>query len=143
MKEVVGGIEYIGVDIVEELVARLNGKHASAQLRFECHDLVTDILPRADVILCRDCLVHLPLHEVGVVLRNFVKSGSTWLLTTTFPSTAANADVRWSGWRPLNLQAEPFLLPEPQRLINEGCTEDEGKYSDKSLGLWRLADLRL
>ncbi len=143
MKEITADIDYTGVDIVQELVDRLNTHYAEPGRRFECHDLVTDILPRADVILCRDCLVHLPLHEVAIVLRNFVKSGSTWLLTTTFPETPANADVRWSGWRPLNLQAEPFSLPAPEQLINEGCTEDGGKYADKSLGLWRLADLRI
>ena len=27
------------------------------------------------------------------------------------------------------------------QLFEEGCTEDDGKYADKSLGLWRLADL--
>jgi len=141
MKEMSADIRYTGVDIVQELVDRLNERYSQPNRSFECHDLVTDILPRADVILCRDCLVHLPLHEVAVVLRNFVKSGSTWLLTTTFPRTAANTDVRWSGWRPLNLQVDPFLLPEPLQLINEGCTEDGGKYTDKSLGLWRLSDL--
>ena len=35
-----------------------------------------------------------------------------------------------------------FNLPAPVKLINEGCTEDGGKFADKSLGLWRVEDLR-
>ena len=134
------GVDYIGVDIVGELVERLRNEFP--QRRFECRDLVEDDLPAADLIFCRDCLVHLPLEEVGKVLRNFARSGATWLLTTTFPNVGENKDVKWSGWRRLNLEAAPFGLPNPVRLINEGCTEDGGKFADKSLGLWQMADLR-
>lgn len=36
----------------------------------------------------------------------------------------------------------PFMLPNPLELIIEGCTEDNGAYEDKSLGLWKIADIR-
>ncbi len=134
------GVQYTGVDIVAELVDKLRAQFPAR--RFECLDLVADVLPRADVILCRDCLVHLPLAEIQTVVRNFIKSGATWLLTTTFPATTSNTDVRWSGWRPLNLELAPLHFPVPTRIIVEGCTEDGGKHADKSLGLWRIADLQ-
>ena len=134
------GVAYTGVDIVPALVETLRGKFPGR--RFECQDLVTELLPQADVVFCRDCLVHLPVEEVKTVVRNIVKSGAAWLLTTTFPSSGTNTEVRWSGWRPINLQGAPFNLPAPVKLINEGCTEDGGKYADKSLGLWRVAELR-
>jgi hypothetical protein len=44
-------------------------------------------------------------------------------------------------WQPLNLEQEPFCLPPPIKLIAEGCTEVDGQYSDKSLGLWKVSDL--
>ena len=133
------GVFYTGIDIVPDLVERLRATHRERQ--FICADLVTEVLPMADLIFCRDCLVHLPVEEVKSAVRNFAKSGATWLLTTTFPESGTNTEVRWSGWRPINLQEAPFHLPAPVKLINEGCTEDGGKYADKSLGLWRLADL--
>jgi hypothetical protein len=133
------GITYTGVDIVAPLVDSLRTEYPAR--RFECLDLVTDILPCADLILCRDCLVHLPLAEIQLVIKQFIKSGATWMLTTTFPNSQDNADVRWSGWRPLNLELPPLALPKPARLVVEGCTENGGKYADKSLGLWRLSDL--
>jgi hypothetical protein len=71
------------------------------------------------------------------------RSGSTYILTTTFPSLAMNEDLKQPGdWRRINLEREPFRLPPPIRLLNEGCTEGvDGQYADKSLGLWKLSDL--
>jgi len=132
-------IAYTGVDIVPDLIEK--NRRSFPTRRFECLDLVTDILPKANIIFCRDCLVHLPLAEVQTVIRNFIKSGAAWLLTTTFPTRPNNPDVRWSGWRPLNLEAAPFNFPAPFRLFNEHCTEDNGQYADKSLALWRLSEL--
>ena len=61
---------------------------------FECVDLVTDILPRADVIFCRDCLVHLPLAEMKIGgAKCGQERGGYWLVTTTFPKTTENGDV--------------------------------------------------
>ena len=45
-------------------------------------------------------------------------------------------------WRVLDLEREPFHLPPPARILNEGCTEGGGAFADKSLALWRVADLR-
>jgi hypothetical protein len=42
------------------------------------------------------------------------------------------------GWRPLNLEIAPFNLGKPIALINEDSKERRGKYSDKSLGLWKI-----
>ncbi|MBL0029993.1 MAG: hypothetical protein IPO95_13365 [Rhodanobacteraceae bacterium] len=45
-------------------------------------------------------------------------------------------------FRPLNLQKPPFNLPKPFEIISEACTENGGGFADKSLGLWRIADIR-
>jgi hypothetical protein len=44
MKDVALGVDYIGVDIVEELVARLERQFGTTGRRFECLDVVQDIL---------------------------------------------------------------------------------------------------
>lgn len=129
-------VEYLGADIVGELIERNRIRHARRGLSFERLDLITDKLPRADLVLCRDCLVHLSFVDAFKALRNVCRSGSTWLLTTTYPSRSSNANILTGGWRTLNLEAPPFLLPKPVRVINEGCTQSRGAYHDKSLGLW-------
>jgi hypothetical protein len=133
------GVRYTGADIVGELIER-NQRYAKAGVRFQQLDLLGDRLPQVDLVLCRDCLVHFSFDHVRQALRNLRASGSTYLLTTTFPHVVNNHDIRTGDWRALNLEAAPLHFPPPLRLLVEGCTE-HASYTDKSLGLWRLADL--
>ncbi len=136
-----GGITYIGADIVPELVARNQEKYTQEGRSFRHLDLLTDPLPKADCVLVRDCLVHLSFEHIEQALANIKKSGAIYLLATTFPNLAANEDIQTGYWRPLNLQKAPIALPTPLYLFNEGCTESNGAFSDKSLGLFRVEDL--
>ncbi len=141
------GVAYIGADIVPHLVARNQQNFATASedgpgsRRFQMLDLTADPLPLVDLILCRDCLVHLSFGHIWKAIDNLRRSGSTWLLTTTFPAHTDNEEIEDGDWRMLNLEQAPFHFPAPVTLLNEGCTEQEGKFADKSLGLWRIADL--
>jgi SAM-dependent methyltransferase len=134
---------YIGVDIVEELIERHKRDHASHNRRFICLDITRDSLPRVDLILSRDALVHLSSRDCLAALANFKASGSKYLLMTTFPQTMKNNDILTGEWRPINFERPPFNLPPPLKLVNEGCTENDLAYADKSLGLWRLDDILL
>lgn len=144
MREMELGVKrYIGADIVEELVQDNQKKFGDEKHSFICRNLASDDLPYADLIFCRDCLVHLNYADVMKVLANFKRSGSKYLLTTTFVDRQENKDlVGRDIWRTLNLQAAPFNFPQPLRLINEQCTEADSKFTDKSLGLWLLADIK-
>ncbi|HEX8244427.1 MAG TPA: class I SAM-dependent methyltransferase [Longimicrobium sp.] len=134
---------YVGVDVVPELVARCREHLAGDGRTFLCADLTRDPLPPADVVLCRDCLVHFSFADARAALLNFRRSGARWLLTTTFVDVRKNLDIRTGGWRVLNLQAPPFSFPEPEALIDERCTHSGGRYRDKCLGLWRMDALPL
>ena len=145
MKEVdLGDVDYIGVDIVPEIIARDVELYAGPHRRFLLGDLVDGSLPKADLILCRDCLVHLPYHETRKALENFRRSGATWLLTTTFTGPRENHDIAIGDWRAINLEQPPYNFPRPVDVICEESDEvDEelGAFADKSLGLWRLAEI--
>lgn len=129
---------YVGVEVVEELAAVNQERHGTGQCRFVSLDVTRDDLPRVDLILCRDCLVHLKNGQVRAALRNFRRSGSTYLLATTFTGDHPNEDVPLGGWRPLNLERAPFGLGPPLRLISERESVEDERYLDKSLGLWVL-----
>ncbi|MFD8495768.1 class I SAM-dependent methyltransferase [Amycolatopsis sp. NPDC059657] len=133
------GIEsYLGADIVPELVARNIERHGQS---FQVLDLLTDDLPRADLVLCRDCLVHLSFHDIGRAIANLRRSGSRYLLTTTFTELTTNADIVTGDWRALNLCRAPFDFPEPLAVLHEECTEEDGAFADKALALWDLDSL--
>ena len=142
MKEAKLDLEkYIGVDIVPELIAQDQEKYGDGTREFMNLDITKDDLPQVDLILCRDCLVHLPFKHIFAAIHNFKKSRSEYLLTTTFTELEKNKDIVTGRWRPLNFQLPPFGFPKPIRLIDEKCTEKDGKYSDKRLALWKLEDI--
>ena len=133
-------LKYTGFDIVPELISDLREAFPSRQ--FYIHDATLDLLETYDLILCRDLLVHLTNEQALKVIDNFKKSGSTYLLATTFVNLGTNVELRVPrigvGWRPLNLAVFPFNLGSPIRTINENSSEGRGRYQDKSLGLWKL-----
>lgn len=132
------GIRYTGGDIVEALVAQNQERYGNTRRNFLRLDLLTDALPDADCILVRDCLVHFSLAHIEQALANLKKNNITYLLTTSFPGTKKNEDIQTGHWRTLNLQLAPFFFPEPLACLNEGCTEENGAFADKSLCLWKI-----
>ena len=136
------GIRYTGIDIVPALIEENRKRYASAGFEFQCADLIRDQLPQSDLILCRDCLVHLAYDDVAAAIKNMQLSQCTWLLTTTFIDRQENRDIQTGEWRAINLQRPPFNFPEPVALLDEECPHEDGAYRDKMLGLWRLSDLQ-
>lgn len=134
------GVEYRGADIVKPIIASNKMRYGRENISFFPADITRDRLPQVDLILCRDCFVHLSNEQVFGAVRSIIESNSTFLLTTTFPGKS-NADIVTGDWRPINLQGEPFLFPSPIELINEGYHDASSGVSDKSLALWRVADL--
>jgi hypothetical protein len=145
MKEVSLDLDhYIGSDIVVALVEQNRQRYGrgAPQLReFVRLDLTRDDLPRVDLMFCRDCLVHLAHGDVIRALSQIKASGATYLLTTTYPERKWNENIPTGLWRPLNLERPPFSLPKPLDILIEGSTEGKGGFTDKCLGLWRVADL--
>lgn len=133
--------EYIGVDIVSELTSQNRDKYGANNRQFLTLDITSDDLPKVDLILCRDCLVHLSFKQIREAVKNFKKSGSTYLLTTTYPNLVqVNKNIVTGDWRPVDLQKPPFNFPEPIQLINENCVTD---LKEKSLGLWKISDIEI
>jgi hypothetical protein len=137
------GVRIIGVDIVPALIEGLQARAAAGEIKGEYHlaDITRDSLPRCDAILCRDCLVHLSFANIERAVANFRASGAVWLIATTFPDWQANGDCEDGDWRALNLERAPFNFGPPAELINENCVEAGGGWRDKSLGVWRLAEI--
>jgi hypothetical protein len=136
-----GGIQYIGGDIVPAIVADNQRRYANESRRFINLDLTREVLPQADVLLCRDCLVHLSYANIAAVFDNVVRSGIRFVFMTSFPGRGDNRDVDDGDWRTLDFEAPPFSFPPPLLTIVEECDEENGAYSDKSLVAWRIEDL--
>lgn len=134
------GVTYTGVDIVPDLIERHQRVFARAGRSFLLCDVLQDPPPRADLIFCRDLLIHLSYSDILRALQNMAASGSTWLLTTTFRE-GRNRLEPTGGFFRINLEQAPFAFPAPADILADG----EGKTAPNGrvLGLWKLADLDL
>lgn len=128
--------KYVGADLVPQLIEALRSRARSNE-RFVVLDLVTDALPRADAVLCRDALVHFSDEQAVRALSNIKNSGARYLIATTFPGRR-NVRGRTGDWRPMDLGAPPFGLGDPIVVLTEGCTERDGALADKALAVWSL-----
>lgn len=128
--------KYIGIDVVPEIIDALKS-HQSDRRRFQHGNIVTDVLPVADAVLCRDCLVHFSFSDAMSALTNFRLAGFRYAFLTTFPGRE-NTDIKTGNWRPIDMSAGPFSLGEPVTLLRERPHNVEDKFNDKHLGLWRL-----
>ena len=136
-------VKYCGIDIVEELVSENNKKYAKEGIKFIFKNILEDELPKAELILCRDCLAHFSNGNVHKAIKSFVKSGSKYLLTTSYTETIENFDIVTGGWRKINLLLPPFNFPEPIYIIDEKAPDhiENGRNKDKTLHMWELDEL--
>lgn len=132
------GAHYIGADIVPDMITANRRLYDAPGIEFRLLDITCQALPTVDLILCRDCLVHLSNRLVAKALEQIKKSRSHYLLATTFPGNQ-NADIATGGWRPIDMTATPHLLPTPIRLIGEG--NPDIRFRNKSLGFWNIATI--
>jgi hypothetical protein len=133
------GVDYIGIDVVPDVITNNRHRFASSTVRFMLADLTKDPLPRADLVLCRDCWVHLSFRDIAAMLENFRRSGTTWLLVSNSSHIKRNRNkITGLNWRYLNLQRAPFHFPQPAE-----SRKDHHPGVPFDIALWRIADLPL
>jgi hypothetical protein len=116
---------YTGFDIVPQMIARNRQTWATEKISFEEADLIKRVPPRADLILCRHLLIHLPFEDCLRLLRNFKSSGSRYLMITNSPLIERNEEILFTGsFRPVNLYVAPFQFPPPIWSVDESQGED-------------------
>jgi hypothetical protein len=133
---------YFGIDIVNEIINENQKKFSTSKINFFTKNIINDLLPCADLIFCRDCLVHFSYEDIIKTLKNIKKNGIKYILMTHFSKIDRKfINIQTGEWRPINFTLAPFNFPNPEEIINENCQEVGGMYNDKSLALWKLEDL--
>lgn len=130
-------MRYAGGDIVDDIVTRNRERHGGLG-SFERIDIVNSSLPKADLLLVRDCFIHLPNSMILTAINNIRRSQIKYLATTTFPTEQCVIDIEIGGYRPVNLTLPPFRLPPPEGLFID---EDGVTTNGKHIGLWRVSSL--
>jgi len=126
---------YIGVDIVRDMIEANKVLYGNERRRFIELDIISESVPKVDLIFCRQCLLHLSLSDIRAALVNFKSSMSMYLLATHHPNVEQNVDIITGGCRGVNWIRPPFNFPDPITTIGED-------YSNQCLALWRLEDIK-
>jgi hypothetical protein len=138
--------EYLGGDIVSEIIADLQQKYRGIALdnhkkpasrQFINFDLTLDRFPPADIWLCKDCLQHLSNSDILLVLDNFRRSQVKIALISNHIGVTSNVDIATGQFRHVDLTRAPFNLPLPRRIIPDAPVDGEPRF----IGVWCREDL--
>ncbi len=129
MSQVVKNLEinYLGADIVKELILINKKKYENHKIKFSHLDVRFDKLPDADLMLCRDCLFHFSDKDVFLFLKNFLSSNIDYLLLTSHLNEEhifENRDIITGDFRNIDIFSEPFNF-EKNYLYSFDDREDE------------------
>jgi hypothetical protein len=142
-------INYIGGDIVKEIISSHISSYKDSSTDFIHIDLIKDKFPSADLMICRDCLFHLSFEDTRALLNNFINSNIPYLLTTTHKNVSSfqNQNIQTGGYREIDLFSAPYLFdinpieriddwkyPEPER---EMCLWSRDQIKT-SLKIWKI-----
>jgi len=128
---------YIGGDIVPHLVQATRIRYGRPNREFRTIDLCNDPLPKADLLFCRDCFIHLSDDMIALAIENIVRSDIKYLLTTTYPE-GENRTIHNGDWFTVNLCAAPYNFPPPIRALEDWVPP----FDRHQLALWEIDSLR-
>lgn len=128
--------KYVGYDITDELIEHNRNRYPN--ISFYEFNIVKQVLPKTDLIICRDCLFHLSDAFIIKALENFKKSGSSYLMSSTYNWVKQNKELNRPelkqeyGYRPINLVLAPYSMgPYIDSVFEPRC-------KNRTVGLWRL-----
>ena len=137
---------YIGIDVVEELININNEKYGNSKIKFICQDISETSVRNADLVICKEVLIHLPTQKC-INFFNNIKKGAKYILTSSYrklcePYKSKNITMNSYSYFKLGacyclrLFEEPYNFPGPLEVI----TEVDGD-NDKKMYMWDANDI--
>lgn len=107
-----GSIKYYGYDVVQSVIGKDIERYGTPRIHFICADGVNACLPKADLLICKDVLQHLPNSYIHTLISKFGRF-KYCLLTNDIsaPSVANpqfNNDIPIGSGRFVDLTLPPF-----------------------------------
>ena len=113
------GIDYKGYDIVAKLVEQNTAKFGNDHIKFFHGNIVEDDLPKADLLISKHVLQHIPNSDVKKFLDRQLKKYKHVLLTNGVDATylsALNTDIKPGDYRELDITRPPFEIKASKEL---------------------------
>lgn len=106
------GIQYTGIDVVKSVIEKNKKEFSAKNITFIRADGIDYTLPRADLLICKDVLQHLPFNDIAQVLPQLSKFKYCILVNDVDPVTLTceNTDLPRGHYRVLDMTLPPFSL---------------------------------
>lgn len=106
------GIDYIGIDVVQDLIDRNQKEFGKKNIRFERGDITNCKLPEAELIVIKDVLQHWPTKTVKRFLPRLKQFKYALIINDNYPDATLNKDPdpNYGHFRPVSLTEAPFNL---------------------------------
>ncbi len=118
--------KYLGLEIVDNLVANNNLKYSNDKVSFKTFDLVEEKIPTGfDIILVRDVFIHLKDEQIKNFLKLLTTSEAKYFGVTSTPLLRKNFELKTEGrYRDINIEIEPYNFTNYILKINEKNKSD-------------------
>ena len=130
---------YLGIDIVESVISD-NNKNSNDKFNFIIDDIcLTDKIQNADLVICKEVLMHLTSELVIAFFRNLKKRNVKYILVTSCRNTCGGllgSLGNLGSYYKLNLFRKPFNFGGPLEVITQRDDDDNTK-----LYLWKISEL--
>lgn len=139
MGEIVSHLpQYVGNDIVQELIDQNNERYKSDSINFVCNDMLSQLKTydddQFDLVLCRHTLEHLPLDYCVEVVREITRVSKYSIITSSQGNNIYNSEMTLDGFRSrqIQLNQSPFveMLGRPKEVFYDTVEEVDIKDID-------------
>ena len=109
-----GDVEYRGYDVVEGVIRENTKTYGNDRIHFIHADILKMDIPEADLLLCKDVLIHLPNKDVKNILEktNHIKyrlfTNCRSFADSSELNSQLNKDIPLGKFRVLDLSQPPF-----------------------------------
>lgn len=107
-----GDVTYLGVDVVKSVIDEDIAKYTSDNIHFAHIDMLQDDMPVADLLVCKDVLMHLSNEDILSFLKKTRQYKHCLFINNldSNDSSCENHEIARGGFRPLDLTKAPFDL---------------------------------
>ena len=106
------GIDYFGYDVVPFVIEKNIKRYGAPNIHFAFANMVSQDLPKADLLLCKHVLQHLSNKDISAFISQFSKYKYCLITNEVYPHILAgdNRDIATGGCHKVDLSSSPFYL---------------------------------
>jgi len=136
-------IDYIGADIVKELIKNNQRRFNNKNIKFINSNLILSRYPKVDLWICRALFFHLDYKSIFKILRNLKKSKIKYILLTNSSTQKyfKNTNITHGNYRQLDLFKAPFNFKKNYVLKFTDTYFPKTNKIDQEMILWKKKDL--